>query len=560
MSFTIRTTPPDRSDTRYYEDSPFYPAYGLPNCTAYAWSRFWEISGTRPKLSTGNAGEWWAKTSDGYQRGQTPRPGAVMCWSKPGAAGHVAIVERVNSDGSVFTSESGWKASSIMWNQTRTGPNWANSPYVFQGFIYNPAVEYADYGTKFAQEAEKHLGEGGTWSWSYSLLGVKDHWCAAFVVAVARSLGLMNKVIAQCYTADMKASEYEEEGKGKVYNGPILGNVFTPKPGDLIMFNWSGKKTSHDHVGIVYSVSNGKVTTIEGNSGGGAPLSSKVQRKEYLLSYGCILKYYRPNWSLVGGYFEDSDYTATNLSSSTTVYGPLFDTESTKQDASIREIGYVNSLCEPSITPSDIRLSVVNYTSLLSALYNSSIGNVLAGSSGYTGSSGSTTIAGVDLGNLNTVGKGIVNYCVGEGLNVAAGIGIAANVFAECSFDISKGPIPDGSSYSGGMCMWNGTNWTRFLEYCGNDWKTNLTKQCQFMFYFMETLERGWIDSQVKYHYGVSQSLKTFLSSVSNNEAGAKKAAEAFCLCYENPYQEHVAAEKRAGYASQFWKEVTIII
>jgi surface antigen len=122
----------------------------LPNCTAYAWGRFYELIGTRPKLSTGNAEQWWGKTSDGYKRGQTPAIGAVMCWQKGATtggsdgAGHVAIVEQVNPDGSVVTSESGWNDSRYWWSKTRTrgsDGNWgAGTGYTFQGFIYCPTT------------------------------------------------------------------------------------------------------------------------------------------------------------------------------------------------------------------------------------------------------------------------------------------------------------------------------------------------------------------------------------------------------------------------------------
>lgn len=547
MSFKIRTTPPDRSDRRYYEDSPFYPTYGLLNCTAYAWGRFWEISGTRPKLSTGNAGQWFSKTSDGYKRGQTPRPGAVMCWSKPGKAGHVAIVEKVNSDGSVYTSESDcyerYNANpTIMQNQTRKGPNWASSSYVFQGFIYNPAVDYIDYGTRFAQEAEKHIGEDGTWSWSYSLLGIKDHWCAAFVVAVARSLGLMNKVIAQCYTADMKAEEYEKGGKGKVYKGPILGQVFSPKPGDLIIFNWNRSSSGEDHVGIVKSVADGKVTTIEGNTGGGAPLRSKVLSHEYSLSYGCIQKYYRPNWSLVGGYFEDGDYISEDSSIS---IGPLFDSESTRQDSIIREIGYIDSKSEPSISPSDIRLSAVNYTGLLSSIYESSLGQIFSGynisEDTLQTSSGSANYS-TDLSDLDTSAQVCIKHLVSKGLNVAAAVGISANIYHESSFRTDA--VGDrGTSF--GLCQWHNERGSKMKAYVGSNWATNMSGQLNFLWYELTT----------SYTYVLNP-----LKNVSNSLSGCREAASVFCKKFEVPANRDQVAVTRANTAEKFWNKIAFIV
>ena len=50
----------------------------LPNCTGYAWGRWYELLGTKPKLSKRNA-EMWFVTNDGYKRGSTPKLGAIAC-------------------------------------------------------------------------------------------------------------------------------------------------------------------------------------------------------------------------------------------------------------------------------------------------------------------------------------------------------------------------------------------------------------------------------------------------------------------------------------------------
>ena len=125
----------------------------IPNCVGYAWGRFYEILGKAPRLSRGNA-EMWFGTVDGYKRGQTPKLGAVICWRKGKAgwasdgAGHVAIVEKVNDDGSIVISESGYKAFRFRTRVLRP-PYAIGSAYVFQGFIYNPAVKDAAKGKKY---------------------------------------------------------------------------------------------------------------------------------------------------------------------------------------------------------------------------------------------------------------------------------------------------------------------------------------------------------------------------------------------------------------------------
>ena len=147
--FVRRTSAPTEDNGYYYANNVFYQSgYGLPNCTCYAFGRFWELMGgsTPPTLSWNDAESWYGNTGDGYKRGQTPKLGAVICWARgvvgddSDGAGHVAIVEAINEDGSIVTSESGYGASSVWWEKTRTDDgNWGQSSlYTFQGFIYHP--------------------------------------------------------------------------------------------------------------------------------------------------------------------------------------------------------------------------------------------------------------------------------------------------------------------------------------------------------------------------------------------------------------------------------------
>lgn len=114
----------------------------LPNCVGFAWGRWRQLLGKKPALSLGNAENWWAY-KDNYQRGQTPRLGAVACWRKGKAgepsdgAGHVAIVERINADGSVTLSNSAYGGRRFFLC-TLKPPYYFGPNYYFQGFIYLP--------------------------------------------------------------------------------------------------------------------------------------------------------------------------------------------------------------------------------------------------------------------------------------------------------------------------------------------------------------------------------------------------------------------------------------
>lgn len=146
ISFTPRLDDTGIEGSFYwYSQNPFYTSgYGLPNCTCYAWGRFWEIGDptgeglNRPTLPLGDAGTWFANATN-YERGTTPQLGAVICWSdNDGGAGHVAIVEKIHDDGSITTSNSGWNADFFYMNDIAAG--YSLSGYTFQGFIYNPHI------------------------------------------------------------------------------------------------------------------------------------------------------------------------------------------------------------------------------------------------------------------------------------------------------------------------------------------------------------------------------------------------------------------------------------
>lgn len=153
-TYTPRTTEPSFDDKNYIH----YLTGGynyciqisngsvLPNCVGYAWGRWRELLGKNHNLSKGNAEGWWFNTSDGYERGKTPKLGAVICWRKGLAgdesdgAGHVGIVEDVNSDGSIVVSNSAYGGKRF-YTTTLSAPYNMGSNYHFQGFIYLP-TEY----------------------------------------------------------------------------------------------------------------------------------------------------------------------------------------------------------------------------------------------------------------------------------------------------------------------------------------------------------------------------------------------------------------------------------
>ncbi len=90
-----------------------------------------------------------------------------------------------------------------------------------------------------------------------------DEWCATFVSAIAVECGFLDIVFPECSCNNMiklfkNAGRWEESDK------------YTPKPGDLIMYDWedsgSGDNTGRaNHVGIVVSCTGSSIKIIEGN-------------------------------------------------------------------------------------------------------------------------------------------------------------------------------------------------------------------------------------------------------------------------------------------------------
>lgn len=126
----------------------------LANCVGYASGRFNEIineargtTGCTYKYLNCNAENFIERAqSAGLKTGSTPRVGAIGCAMKGSTlnggdgAGHVWIVEKVNSATSTYTSESGYGGTAF-WNQTRSNSNgrWGlGSGYTFRAYIYLP--------------------------------------------------------------------------------------------------------------------------------------------------------------------------------------------------------------------------------------------------------------------------------------------------------------------------------------------------------------------------------------------------------------------------------------
>lgn len=87
---------------------------------------------------------------------------------------------------------------------------------------------------------------------------LKDPWCAAFVSAVFIAAGQADRIPIDCscfYLKNLAAGRKILRDKAR----------YIPKPGDLILYKWSGKKNVVSHIGIVSVVDGSMLEVIEGN-------------------------------------------------------------------------------------------------------------------------------------------------------------------------------------------------------------------------------------------------------------------------------------------------------
>lgn len=150
--------------------------------------------------------------------------------------------------------------------------------------------------------ARSQLGNvGGEPYWSWYGFPSRVEWCACFVSWCADQCGYIDSGIIPRFSGC-------EQGAGwfKARNLWQDGSA-TPTSGAIIFFDWLDENGiqdgSPDHVGIVEKVENGRVYTIEGNSG------DACQQNSYPIGYFEILGYGTPKYES-GGTESDSESNA----------------------------------------------------------------------------------------------------------------------------------------------------------------------------------------------------------------------------------------------------------
>lgn len=116
-----------------------------------------------------------------------------------------------------------------------------------------------------------------------------DQWCDTFVSAIFVKLNAVDLI---------GGTECGVEEHVKIFKNKgiwIEDGTITPKPGDIIVFNW-GQSTQpndgySDHIGFVEKVKGSTITTIEGN------YKDSVARRTLAVGHGNIRGYARPKYA-----------------------------------------------------------------------------------------------------------------------------------------------------------------------------------------------------------------------------------------------------------------------
>lgn len=124
---------------------------------------------------------------------------------------------------------------------------------------------------------------GGEPYWSWYGFDSRVEWCACFVSWCANECGYIEAGVIPRFAAcaSQGVPWFKERGQWQ-------DNSYEPRPGDIIFFDWDDEGAQDgesDHVGIVERVEDGRVYTVEGNSG------DSCRQRSYPLGYYEIYGY-----------------------------------------------------------------------------------------------------------------------------------------------------------------------------------------------------------------------------------------------------------------------------
>ena len=125
---------------------------------------------------------------------------------------------------------------------------------------------------------------GGEPYWSWYGFSSRVEWCACFVSWCANECGYIDTGVIPKYAGCVNGVQWFKD------RGQWMDGSAEPAPSMIIFFDWddeNGQDGLSDHTGIVEKVENGRVYTIEGNSGDSVRQNSYPVGYYEVLGYGC---------------------------------------------------------------------------------------------------------------------------------------------------------------------------------------------------------------------------------------------------------------------------------
>lgn len=142
--------------------------------------------------------------------------------------------------------------------------------------------------TAIVDVARAQIGNvGGQPYWSWYGFNTRVAWCACFVSWCSNECGYIENGIIPKYSYCPTGADWFKQ------RGQWAERDITPEPGMIIFFDWAsrgGQDGVTDHTGIVEKVEDGRVYTIEGNSG------NACREKNYPIGWYEIYGYGIPSY------------------------------------------------------------------------------------------------------------------------------------------------------------------------------------------------------------------------------------------------------------------------
>lgn len=379
------------------------------------------------------------------------------------------------------------------------------------GSAYGQGASNSGKLEEFIAECLSHKGEN-----FYKFVGptlgkkTREAWCADFVWACAKKVGIEGTLISGSASAHLLISQTIDKCGAVEHKG---SSEYTPQKGDIVNFVWNGG-TWADHVGVVTGCENGTVYTVEGNS------SDSVKLRSYSRSSSVFLRFCTPNWG-----------ESVGSGSGSQLPDNLFEYENVDEDAILREIAYAQkekksgkNLYVPKLNSDRIKLSIINYTALQSAFYK-------AGQD--MGVFGVVSGAQYDLAQLDSNVREILEHLQTKGISYSGGCGICANIFYESGFKTSN----SSKGYMFGLLNFDAT----MKLWVGLDWSTDVTGQIDYLIYKLESNHKVIFDD---------------LKAMPEIKTSASQAASYIYSSYLEK-EDDEELEKRKKKAEEYFSKIT---